>query len=269
MSAITVADTPSLEERLVQHWRAVLPQVKVEHEPYDHLYFEDFFPSDFYAEMLKSFPAPEKYQAFNRDRYARADGESARDIIVLQDSGIAHLDEPLRSFWRAIGEAASSDVLKRHVFNILKRDVALRLGIKEEDAADADAFVSVLLVRDTEGYKIRPHPDGFPRLVTLMLYLPEDNGREDLGTSIYVEQPFYKRLVGDKFREVKRFPFRPNSAAAFAVNDLPQRRSLHGREPIESVPDARNVIIVTWYSELPKGEKSKDRRPQSVHKRLG
>ncbi len=243
--------------------------MQVDHEPYDHTYFEGFFPEDVYGRILQSFPAPENYQPLNKKRYVRAGGESTRDIMALQEEGIAHLDEELRTFWGELGEALGCDTFKRLVFDVLKRDVALRLGIKEEEAADAKAYVSTLLIRDTEEYKIKPHPDGFPRLVTMMLYLPEDASRDDLGTSVYVKNPVYMRLIGKKFREVKRFPFRPNSAAAFAVNDLPHRKSLHGRELIKSMTGARNVMIVSWFSELPEGEKSKKLQAEPVHHRIG
>ena len=125
--------------------------------------------------------------------------------MTISRTGVAHLEESLRSFWTQLGEALCSDVLKRLVFRVLKQDIALRLGIDAEQAVDVDAFISALLIRDTEQYKIKPHPDGFPRLVTMMLYLPRDLSQETLGTSVYVREPFYKRVLGRKFREVKRF----------------------------------------------------------------
>ena len=89
----------------------------------------------------------------------------------------------------------------------------------------------------------------FPRVVTLMFYLAEDDSQVDLGTSLYVDQGRLRGLVGNRFQEVERFPFRRNSAGVFAVNDLPDRKSYHGRELIESGAGIRNSIIQVWTSE--------------------
>ncbi len=258
-----------MANQIVEHWKAVLPTgMNVEHQPYDHSYLEGFFPKEVYDQMLERFPSSENYQPLNTKRYVRAGGESTRDIMTLNADGVAHLDNSLREFWGQIGEALSCDALKRMVFDVMKRDIALRLGINESEVVDTKAYISLLLIRDTEQYFIKPHTDGFPRLVTMMLYLPNDMSQEDLGTSVYVEEPFYKRIIGKKFREIKRFPFRPNSAAAFAVNNLSQRRSWHGRELIGPGRGARNVIAVAWLSEPPSGEKSEKLQVEAVHDRI-
>lgn len=253
--------------RLHQHWRQKLPELSVNHEPYDHTYLEGFFPAELYRKILEQLPESDNYQPLNTRRWARADGASTRDILTLTEEGVAHLPDRQREFWAQIGEAMSSSFLQRYFFEALKQDVALRLGIHPEEAVDFPAYVSTLVIRDSDQYRIKPHPDGFPRLVTLVLYLPTDDSREDLGTSVYVEQPWYKRLIGRRFREVGRFPYRPNSAAAFAVNDLPHRKSLHGRELVELDGCVRNLMIVTWFSEMPRQEKSRKLAAVPVHAR--
>jgi hypothetical protein len=93
-------------------------------------------------------------------------------------------------------------------------------------------YPSVSLVRDFEDYKIKPHPDGHPRTITMQFYLPRDERQVELGTSLYKKLPIAYRLVGRTYDEVKRFQFLPNSAYAFAVNDCDERQSYHGRELI-------------------------------------
>jgi hypothetical protein len=45
---------------------------------------------------------------------------------------------------------------------------------------------------------------------------------------------------------VKRFPFLPNSAYAFAVSDSKALRSWHGREMISSFKGVRNTMMVNF-----------------------
>ena len=267
-SEVGVGRTP-LVEAILEHWSQVLPGMTAAHQPYDHACLEGFFPDDVYRQVLENLPAPEFYQALNTKAYARADGKSTRDMMTVSAEGVAHLDERLRTFWTQVGEALTSDILKRYIFQVLKQDIALRLSIEEEQVTDFNPFISTLLIRDSEQYKIKPHPDGFPRLVTMMLYLPKDMSQQTLGTSVYVREPLFKQILGKKYREVKRFPFLPNSAAAFAVNNLPHRKSLHGRELIEAGSGERNVMIVTWFSEMPDSEKSDKLLAEPVHYRLG
>jgi hypothetical protein len=269
MQHATSATALNIAPRLLNHWQATLPQLEVNHEPYDHTYLEGFFPADLYREIQDNLPEPSNYQPLNAKRWSRSDGESTRDILTLTDEGIAHLPDQQRQFWSELGEVLSSSFLKRFYFETLKQDVALRLGITEDEAIDFPAYISTLVIRDTDQYRIKPHPDGFPRLVTLVLYLPTDSSREDLGTSVYVAEPWYRRVLGQRFREVDRFPYRPNSAAAFAVNNLPHRKSLHGRELVEVENCVRNLMIVTWFSEPPEQEKSEKLFVQPVHDRLG
>ena len=265
MDSATSSLDSTIGVRLHRHWREKLPELSVNHDPYDHSYLEEFFPDDLYREILDQLPEPDQYQPLNTKQWVRPDGESTRDILTLTDEGVAHLPDGQREFWSQIGTALSSSFLKRFYFAALKQDVALRLGISPEEAVDFPAYVSTLVVRDSDQYRIKPHPDGFPRLVTLVLYLPTDNSREDLGTSVYVQQPWHKRLTGQRYREVGRFPYRPNSAAAFAVNDLPHRKSLHGRELVQLDGCVRNLMIVTWFSEMPRQEKSRKLAAVPVH----
>ena len=90
-------------------------------------------------------------------------------------------------------------------------------GIRLPDSAIARAATQ--LVRDTEDYRIKPHPDGLNKLVTLQFYLPADESQLDLGTSLFIR---HRGLLGGSFEEVKRFTFKPNSAYAFPV---PSRQS--------------------------------------------
>jgi hypothetical protein len=83
----------------------------------------------------------------------------------------------------------------------------------------------------------------------MQMYLPEDTSQLDLGTSLFVR---HRRLLGGTFEEVKRFPFRPNSAYAFAVSDSPQRTSWHGRERLTGFAGVRNTLMVLFQRVSPR-----------------
>jgi hypothetical protein len=127
--------------------------------------------------------------------------------------------------------------------------MAERFDTTEDRVPDMDCVYDVSLVRDTEDYRIKPHPDGLNNLVTMQFYLPEDENNLDLGTSVYRR---HKRLLGSSFEEVKRFPFKPNSAYAFAVSDGPKRTSWHGRDRLSGFEGVRNTMILSFRQTSPR-----------------
>lgn len=141
--------------------------------------------------------------------------------------------------------------MKRLVFAKLKKDLSLRLKVPAEAVVDRQVFVGGTLTRDAAEYRIKPHPDGYPRIVTMQFYLPESPDQIDLGTSLYVREPLHRRPLGNGFREVKRFPYKANSGYAFAVNALAERTSYHGREFIEASAGVRNSLLFAWRAETP------------------
>ena len=214
----------------------------------DHIFLQNAFPDDVYEEMLRLKIASDNFQALNLKRWKRADGGSTRDRMIMCDESFEVLDEERRGFWSSVTLALKSDAFRRLVFAKMKGDIALRLNVSEEKALNVPGYVRCSLVRDTEGYRIKPHPDGQPSVVTMMFYLPEDNSRKDLGTSLYIERGPLFRLIGKRFKEVYRFPFVRNAMSAFAVNDLPHKRSIHGRELVNSDGE-RNSILLSFTSE--------------------
>jgi hypothetical protein len=249
-------DADALTQRILDHWSRIIPAAPLERSPFDHVFFDGMFPEDVYRTLLARFPDKSAYEPINIKRWVNAEGVSTRDRIKLTEAGIARMAPELRPFWTAIMRALTSAALKRLVFAHLAQDLALRLGCAPEEVNARDVFVGASLTRDIEDYRIKPHPDGYPRAATMQLYLPADEGQADLGTSLYVEQPLWKRALGQRYREVKRMPFRPNSGYCFAVNDVPEKRSLHGRERIGPHSGVRNTILVSWYVEQAAVKKS-------------
>jgi hypothetical protein len=234
---------------LRDHLIAMVNRAHLEREPFCHFYVEGVFPSATYPVLLRSFPPKELYEPLNLRKWARADGSSTRDQFHLTAEGLAKLPRPLADFWTAIVRAMTDPALRRAVFSKLAPDLAERYGISEAQVADLDCTYEVRLVRDTEDYRIKPHPDGLNKIVTVQLYLPEDESTLDLGTSLFRR---HKRLVGSSFEEVKRFPFKPNSGYAFAVSDGPNRQSWHGRETLAGFSGVRNTLMLLFQQTSPR-----------------
>ncbi len=221
---------------------------KVEEYPFQHFYIEGIFPDEIYRQICTNLPTRASYLPFNRKRWKNESGVSTRDRLCLSEGELERIDDTRRPFWSTMTEVLESDHLRRTVYEKLKGDIAIRLGCSPQAVLDQAAYPNVMLLRDYKDYRIKPHPDGQPRVVTMQFYLPNEDSHEDLGTSLYLRLPLRERLLGRKFKEIKRFPFRPNSAYALAVNDCPQRQSYHGRELITSSQTVRDSIIIAWLS---------------------
>ena len=235
-------------DRTVKHLVERVRAAHVEAWPFQHFYVEDIFPDDVYRQIIANLPTKASYLPFNAKKWKNDQGESTRDRLCLSEGELGRIDDTRRPFWSSLNEALESDAFRRAVYAKLGGDIAIRLGCTEQAVPEQAAYPNIMLIRDYQDYRIKPHPDGQPRVVTMQFYLPGDGTPDDLGTSLYVKQPLPYRLVGRKYKEIKRFPFKPNSAYAIAVNDCPQRQSYHGRELITASQTARDSIIIAWLS---------------------
>lgn len=240
------SDENALAKRVLAHWQRELEGVPLIEEPFRHFYCDRMWPKDVYDEMLRLLPEREAYQPINLKVWVNAQGVSTRDRFPVWPETLEKVDIERANFWTQIWLALTADSFKRLIFSKFRKDIALRLGITADDVEHTQVFGACTLLRDFEDYKIKPHPDGWPGVVTLQFYLPPDMSQEDLGTSFYVELPWWRRPMAGRYKEIKRIPFQPNSGYAFAVNDLPGYRSLHGRELIRPGAGVRNTILMRW-----------------------
>ena len=251
MQLAKVASEPSARlpdhNNIVVHMAAAVRNSDVQTEPFCHFYAEGLFPPALYAEILRRLPAADAYAPVNLKRWATADGKSTRDNLFLSGRHLSQLDPTEADFWVGVTAAITSPELKSATFDVLAPDLQRRFQVGANQVGAIPTTNKVILFRDLEDYKIEPHPDSKFKYVTTQLYLPRDNSQEDLGTSLYTENSALKRVLsGKRFNEVKRFPFRPNSAYGFVVIKTPDRTSWHGRELIPGGKGIRNTIIHTY-----------------------
>ncbi|MEM6381583.1 MAG: hypothetical protein AAF739_02830 [Pseudomonadota bacterium] len=242
-SAVSSAEAFKASE-IVDHMIAALEAVPTVNEPFQHFYVQSIWPAGFYPSLLEQLPGNDSYTPLNIKAWNK-DGKSTRDRVLLTQA----VAETMGPIWQTIYDVFNTNRLQQAIFEKLKDDVAIRLGVTPGEVSDVPIYPKIVIIRDNEGYQIKPHPDGYPRTVTTQFYLPSDETQLDLGTSLYERDTGLLSLARKRFEEVKRFPFAPNSMYSFAVNDCPQKKSYHGRELVTGNSKPRDSLIITWMSE--------------------
>ena len=213
--------------------------------PFPLILFRDFFPSDFYARLLRRFPEV--------DRFAGLNGDGTRREYALYDERSDPGSEEGRELWGIVRRVLSSPEMASALRT--KLDAGFRIRAKgSREGWPVPMFPRPVLYTDLDGYAIKPHPDTRRKVLTMQIYLPADDSQRNLGTTIYKVSPMglfaWKSYGLVKDRTV---PFLPNSGYAFVVIHPAYsllRASWHGREAINvPVEKPRLSILNTYYRE--------------------
>jgi FkbM family methyltransferase len=176
-------------------------------KPFPWLYAENVFPEAQYQEMLRRLPT--MWTEISKSRPVK--GYPQRFTAVPDDP-----------YWQMLFAKMRDGTLKRMLCQTF--------GVPDADTLTDEC----LLVRDYPGYSIGPHTDSPKKVITALIYLPEDGSMTEAGTSIYAPRdpefrckggPHYE--FGDDFKRVRTMPYQPNSAFVFLKTD----NSFHGVEP--------------------------------------
>ena len=128
---------------------------------------------------------------------------------------------------------------------------ALQTTLCSKFGIDTDAINlidDVVLVRDQKDYHLGVHTDLPEKVLSLLLYLPVDTAALDAGTSLYEPLEVGRTCLGgphynpDEFREVKRIPYKPNTAFIFPKSD----KSFHGVNKFNG-PGTRDLLLYNVY----------------------
>jgi hypothetical protein len=214
-------------------------------KPYPLIRFQNFFPSDFYARLLRRFP--------DVDRFAGLNGDGTRREYALYDERSDPGSEDGREIWDIVRRVLSSPEVASALREKLDEGFRIRAR-RSGESWPVPMHPRPVLYTDLNGYAIKPHPDTRRKVLTMQIYLPQDDSQRQLGTAIYKVSPMgvfaWKSYGLVKDRTV---PFLPNSGYAFVVIHPAHsllRSSWHGREAI-SVPVERPrlSILNTYYRE--------------------
>jgi hypothetical protein len=169
-----------------------------------------------YDELLGALPAADLYVP----NYAGKHCGPGRSSFSLEKRNLERLPADQRAVWNDVRDRLLSPEFAEHV--------AGRLGVRKRPL-----FPFATLCRDTEGHFLDIHPDWDRKIITVQFYLPQDMTLRDTGTDIYDSNKKW----------VRRLPFEPNTAYAFARSDT----SYHGLKPLGDV--VRNTLMLTYNSE--------------------
>jgi hypothetical protein len=215
------------------------------HKPYPLIWFRDFFPSDFYARLLRGFPDVERFAGLN--------GDGTRREYPLYEARSDPGSEEGREIWGIVRRVLSSPEIAAALREKLDEGFRIRAkGSREE--WPISMFPRPVLYTDLDGYAIKPHPDTRRKVLTMQIYLPADDSQRELGTTIYKISPmgiFAWKSYG--LAKEKTLPFLPNTGYAFVVIHPAYslfKASWHGREAIRvPINKPRLSILNTYYRE--------------------
>ncbi len=223
------------------HVLARIAAAAVRREPFAHCVIDGIFPPSFYESIMDEWPSEQAWVPLGESGRVGKGAYASRLVVLMNDAGLARLDEPQRRFWsREVGDWLLGPNLRRILLEKFADDLAQGFGAALEDTA-GDA----LIVSDRTNYAIGPHTDAPHRVVSLLFYLPEDAAFRRFGTSFYVPRDASFRCRGGPhhrfqlFDRVKTVEFVPNRLVIFPKSD----RCFHGVEEVDLPGIERRLLI--------------------------
>ena len=234
-------EVAALEEAIRAHLVAAIEATPLVPEPFPFIFIEGCFPEALYQELHANLPADDFYEPLLHKDAVRPDGSSARIQASLSEDRLHLLPQGrVRDLWTAVTRATQDQSVKMALMRKLEPGIRERF---EAPLEQIEAYSRPALNRDVSGYKILPHPDTKAKIMSGLLYFPQDEDQKGLGTGLYTPR---RRVPGFKrFDLVKTVPFAPNSGLVFAVT----KRSFHGREPLPEGCGIRNYLALTYYND--------------------
>ena len=244
MSTRVSAKPNSVTRELIDHAVASIEAADCFSLPFPHIFFRDFFPTDFYAEMIEAVP---------ENGFDRIKGNGTRMALRLYGDNVGKIEGRLRDMWIAVSEVLTSREVETAIREQLEQGLEIRArGDKVKSVDDLKLIPKPVLYVDRDGYQIKPHPDTRKKVVTMQLYCPPDESQRALGTTLY--QASLKGLLHvDSYglEPVKTFPFLPNVGYAFVVLKAYHsltKMSWHGRPTIKTpITQPRVSLLNTYY----------------------
>jgi hypothetical protein len=180
-------------------------------EPYPHWLMEGLFPADdLVALQTLPYPPPE-LGGVSGTREVHNNTRVYFDVANQQKFPICH----------AVSSAFQDPALVGRL-------------AKATGAALDGTFLRIEYAQDTGGFWLKPHTDIGVKRFTLLAYISDEPGHEDLGTDIYADASTW----------VARSPFGANKAMAFVPSD----RTWHGFEP-RTISGIRKSLIINYVTD--------------------
>jgi hypothetical protein len=233
----------ALEIELIRHAVASINGGDYFSLPFPHVFFRDFFPKDFYRDLIKSVPTT---------GYDAITGTGSRMALRLYGDNVGKIDAEVRAMWAGVSAALTSPEVEAAIRARLHDGLEIRARGDKVGGVDKVRLVAKpVLYKDSDGYQIKPHPDTRKKVVTMQLYCPADEKQADLGTTLY--KASLKGLLhpGSYCLEpVKTLPFLPNVGYAFVVLKAYHtltKMSWHGRPLVKTTVERPRISILNTF----------------------
>ena len=179
------AERAEIRRAALEHMLDAIDRAWYDEDPFPHFSSRGFFPTTCTAKCWPRSPTRGLYDAVSYDKHADH-GVSNRGKFALTDD--AHRSTVLAAAFAVAGRArrAGSSPVQASRFRATGgRDLPIAWALTPAEAAQTPGYPLPELLRETEGYRIKPHPDTRRKLVTMQIALPADNSQADLGTEFY------------------------------------------------------------------------------------
>lgn len=210
--------------------------------PFPHIFVRDVFPDDFYRELRRHLPPPGRLKSLTELGRVTGNYPAGRKVLPLTREHLQALEEPSRGFWMQTAQWLVKGGFGRAMLQKFEAHLAQRFP----DAGGMDFHNEALVIRDETNYALGPHTDTPSKVLSFLFYLPQDDSRAHLGTSIYLPKEAGFTSSGaepyhpfDKFRRLATMPYLPNALFAF----LKTPAAFHGVEPIQDEDPERCLLL--------------------------
>ena len=201
------------------HIARVMEQTQVIEDPFPHLVVENLLPEKLYQHACSIWPASSEF----------AGGKNAQRHTLPVTYGCLEdttLPKDQKVFWRIFGEVIVNRYLKPKLADKFKPFLCQKLGLEESwnsfhPDRDTCNLRQDCLIIDRDCPNMLPHIDQLNMLAQIMIYFPEDDEHQEMGTVFYEGSPsttpnnIYEVNNPADIRFAKKVPYRPNTLVVF------------------------------------------------------
>lgn len=222
---------------VTEHVRHKFNAVDIVTEPFPTINIDNVFPDEFYQQILKHTIPTDCLQTLGELGRVPKNSYKDRKLVVLEPKMLI-LSNELRQFWEPFSIWMYTDFLR------IVLEKFSKLIYQRFNNVVPKIIPETLYIRDTGGYKLGPHTDSLEKVITLLIYLPNDDSSSEFGTSIYQHKDASFRCTGgphyepENFYRISTVNFVPNRLFGFFKTN----NSFHGVEEIPAGVE-RNLLI--------------------------
>jgi len=209
--------------------------------PYPHIFVRDVFPRNFYERILEQLPPEAHLRTLRSLKRVSDNYPDTRLVMPLTPEHVSGLDDERRPFW----EGMAGWLLGGPFGQLMTAKFQPYLQGRFGNLAEQRFFDEALIVRDYTKYSLGPHTDSPQKVLSFLFYLPPDDSRAHLGTSIYLPKDRAFVCPGgphhrfDRFDRMLTMPYVRNALFAF----MKTPNSFHGVEPIQEEGVRRDLLL--------------------------